>query len=178
MEFDKALRGPISEEFDIEYANSSFISINPTQSYFQNENGTEKLLNEILLNNNLPNSDSAFLISFSGMQNGITYNNFARPGVFGSNTSSRKQIVATYYGVIDLISNVVDQYISSTNKNFTTINGNGLLDVSGFANVTYWSEVNGFFNTSGINDNTWRNMNLNMETYATYRGFRFVRSAE
>jgi hypothetical protein len=186
MEFDKAHRGPISAEFDISYEEVSNISLwspnwSPNASYFQNENGTETLLSQLL--QSFPRTDSSYLISY-GFQSVNGNYNFPRSGVFGRSNSTRKQIVATYYGVIDLISNTSDQYISLKNKNFTTINGNGLLDTGGYANVSNWSGLNAFFCIDGRIENTQRNNEMESNPndtngYLHYiRGFRFVRSAE
>jgi hypothetical protein len=188
MEFDKAHRGPISAEFDISYEEGSNINLlspnwSPNASYFQNENGTENLLNQLL--QDFPRNDSSYLISYgSYIYSNNSGNHLVRSGVFGRNNSTRKQIVATYYGVIDLISNAADQFVPFTIKNFTTVNGNGLLDSAGFSDIYNWDSLNAFFSVVDIRGNTYRNIILEADRNSisgsqhNIRGFRFVRSAE
>lgn len=185
MEFEKAHRGPISEEFDVKYDYLISMDFSPNQFYFQNENGTETLLNQILQSYYFNNPDSAFLLR-GGLQNSITTSNYnlARSGVFGREFSNRKQIVATYYGVIDLISNAMDLYISPKSTFFTKINGDGIIENNGLSNISTWVNLDAFLCSEGMAVNTGFNNDFDyyitdpQSYHALLSGFRFVRSAE
>ncbi len=64
-----------------------------------------------------------------------------RVGAFASAATTPESAGASYYGIMELSGNVTEQTITIGNASgraFTGIHGNGVLDVSGNANVTLW----------------------------------------
>ena len=178
MEFEKSLRGPISEFLDIDYFNRKLYNI--SSSYFTSENGMENIYPQAPSNF----GDSIFLTEYNGYFNSGSSYNFLRPGVKGTNTSTRKISNASYYGVFDLTSNVVDPYISPKNLQFTKINGDGLINSNGLTNISFWNNLGAYWPVTTRNENTQSNNELIYSENDTQsgttkvRGFRFVRSAE
>ena len=65
----------------------------------------------------------------------------SRVGVSATPTSDRLHAGATYYGIMDMTSNVFERAIGGYNfdySGFTAVNGDGNLDSYGFANVMGW----------------------------------------
>lgn len=178
MEFEKAFRGPISEFLDINYQGRELTNI--SSSYFTLENGTENIYPQA----SSQFGDSVFLISWTGYNNSGSNYNFLRPGIKGTNNSNRIISNASYYGVFDLTSNVVDPYISPRNLQFTKINGDGIINLNGLTNISSWNNLEAYWPITGRIENTNRNSELsynpndNQSYIPLVRGFRFVRSAE
>jgi hypothetical protein len=177
MEFEKAFRGPISEFLDINYGGRDLNNV--SSNFFASENGSENIYPEAL-----NYSDSAFLIYWVGYNNLGSNYNFMRSGIKGTNSSNRRISNASYYGVFDLTSNVLDPYVDPTNLQFSKINGDGIINTTGLTNITSWNSIGAYWPIIGINENTYRNNELkNSEGSPTnytnnVRGLRFVRSAE
>jgi hypothetical protein len=103
---------------------------------------------------------------------------------YTSATSNRIQSGASYYGVINLSGNAHEPIVSLDYLNFSTINGNGFLSLSGSHDVQNWNSI------SSTYIDVLKNVNYNCVdpqigyynaggTFTTNKyGFRYCRSAE
>jgi len=81
-----------------------------------------------------------------------------RVGIFAAHNSNSGRITSgsTYYGVMEMSGNVYDQAISVgriEGRNFTGINGDGILDSNGRNNVSNWPDNLG--RGSGTRGGAW-----------------------
>lgn len=122
-----------------------------------------------------------------------------RVGVFATNTNTREQAGASYYGIMEMSGNLLERIVTvghATGRNFAGAHGNGSLSTSGNANITGWpglvsGEVTGA-NGSGFRGGNWswtadtwdvRTSDRRISSFAdnsrtALRGFRAVRSAQ
>jgi hypothetical protein len=80
-------------------------------------------------------------------------NYIIRAGAFATSSSNRSQSGATYYGIMEMGGNVMEQCVGGGSgydySGFRTTNGNGVLSELGLANVTGWP-INGGPNSGTI----------------------------
>jgi formylglycine-generating enzyme required for sulfatase activity len=101
--------------------------------------------------------------------NNNTFGPLLDVGFYDSGTTTRSQSGSSYYGIDDLTGNAREQVVSLNFLNFNSVNGDGVLDASGNANVNGWSNTGmliGYDQFAGANYS------------APYIGTRLVRSAE
>jgi hypothetical protein len=145
LEFNKASYGPLLPEY------SSFTGYNAwnqkytVNSYTNNHNSTP------------------YYSSGSGI---------IEVGSYDSETSSREESGATYYGMMDFTGNVVEACVNLINYTFTNANGNGVLGSTGATDVATWSS------TMILYIDQIQSYDYDMNQTLTYGGFRYVRSAE
>jgi formylglycine-generating enzyme required for sulfatase activity len=89
-------------------------------------------------------------------------------GSYDSGTTTRSQSGSSYYGIDDLTGNAREHVVSLNFLNFNSVNGDGVLDASGNADVNGWS------NTGMLV--VYEQFSANYSTQ--YFGIRYVRSAE
>jgi hypothetical protein len=66
--------------------------------------------------------------------------------MFATGTSTRSQAGATWYGIMDMTGNVLENTVTVGNvagRSFRGTNGNGALNAFGHADVDYWPGING-----------------------------------
>jgi formylglycine-generating enzyme required for sulfatase activity len=70
-----------------------------------------------------------------------TNNGPIRVGAFAREATTRQQSGATYYGIMEMSGNLVEQVITvdnTTGQSFTAINGDGVLSATGLSNQISW----------------------------------------
>ena len=148
MEREKIGRGPLPP-VQGEYADG-LTSINSlTALTTGNENGQETSTSTSNTGFNIYNS--ATISGGDGSFNRAPI----RAGIFARSSTSRTQSGSSYYGVMDLTSDLIEFTVSFSTlagRSFTGLHGNGLLDVNGFANQNFWPGING--NSSYTSANT------------------------
>jgi hypothetical protein len=169
FEYEKACRGtvaPVLNEFAWGTTDALSVGGNIINKYSPNEKLTIAVLGPI--------NNSGFLW---------------RVGIAATSASDRIYAGATYYGILDMTSNAFERCIGGWGynyANFTTANGDGLLDVNGFANVPTWpASTEGFYSKRGgsvsrnegmlVSDRAYANLNDNNVNAFVYGG-RGVRS--
>ena len=134
MEFEKACRGtsaPVASEYawgnaNIMPSNYTFTSAGTTSEGVSNASST---------NGNSINGNTNF-----GNQSPY------RSGLFGTSTSNRVTSGSSFYGIMELSGNVLEQVVGTDNaaaRSFTGQAGNGGLNAAGDADVDYWPGING-----------------------------------
>jgi formylglycine-generating enzyme required for sulfatase activity len=89
-----------------------------------------------------------------------------RAGFAATSSSNRSQSGATYYGIMEMAGNAMEQCVGGgagyDYSSFSTTNGDGVLTDDGLANVVGWP-INGGANSGTIvkGGNFWHNWNLN-----------------
>jgi formylglycine-generating enzyme required for sulfatase activity len=96
--------------------------------------------------------------TFSNTGANANYNNTLtgpmRVGAFANASSTRISSGATYYGIMEMSSNLPEHVVSLGNvagRSFTGIHGDGTLLSDGFSNVDFWPGINGNSTTSAAN---------------------------
>lgn len=133
LEYEKICRGPITPVAD-EFAWGTILFVGGT-TLGGSENGTETITTA--------NANANNWGFFSGGDGGLGP---LRCGIFAKVSTTRAQSGATYYGVMEMSSNLQERTVSTgsiTGRLFDGLNGNGTLSVLGNANVTNWPDVNG-----------------------------------
>ncbi len=120
----------------------------------------------------LPTNANSSFGNHAGMQGPLRVGNYAR------SNSNRVSSGASYYGVMDMSGNMWERCVSFGNPEgriYTGINGDGMLDSDGNANVQFWPASNGI--GSGYrggeyisSTNAQRIADRSLGTYATSRG--------
>jgi len=147
LEFEKAARGPSNAVFNefvwgnYDITNSAY-SLSNTGAY-----------NENISNNYSTTVGNAVYINTFGSENGPF-----RVGIFAGNilNTGRVSAGATYYGIMEMTANVYERTVSAGNpigRAYTGLHGNGMLDVSGNADVLLWPGVNAV--GSGFRGGAW-----------------------
>jgi hypothetical protein len=99
-------------------------------------------------------------------------------GSFATETSTRLESGASYYGVLDLTGNAHEPAVKMNYFNFQNTNGNGVLTTNGDADVSNWNSTEMITYIDMIcNGVYWRNCSAVVFSPAKY-GFRYVRSVE
>jgi len=78
-----------------------------------------------------------------------------RAGIFAGSGTTRSTSGGTYYGVMDFTGGMIEWAVTFTGlagRSFTGLHGNGLLNVAGAADVSFWPGING--NASHTTANT------------------------
>jgi hypothetical protein len=103
-------------------------------------------------------NDGFYNESFSNTGANANYNNMLtgpmRVGAFANASSTRITSGATYYGIMEMSSNLPEHVVSLGNaagRSFTGIHGDGTLLSDGFSNVDFWPGINGNSTTSAAN---------------------------
>lgn len=125
LELEKACRGallPVPGEFAWGNATATFVST--------------------LTNAGADNELSATV----GANYNVALSGPTRAGMFATGTSTRIQAGATWYGIMDMTGNVLENTVTVGNvagRSFRGTNGNGALNAFGHADVDYWPGING-----------------------------------
>jgi len=129
MEFEKACRGT-QPVVDDEYAWGT-ASLTAASTISGVEDGTETITNSGA--NCVYNQ-----VTFTGGDGG---QGPLRCGIFARSSTTREQAGASYYGIMELSGNMFERTVtvaSSPGRNFTGVQGDGVLNADGSANVTNW----------------------------------------
>jgi len=119
LEYEKSCRGPLPAIYG-EFAWGTPVK-NGRNALVGIENGAEKA--------DIPQRNSGYSIE--------AY----RVGLYAEDTTTRINSGASYYGVMDMSSNLAEYYVSAkltTNRTFTGLHGNGVLAASGDPDVVDW----------------------------------------
>lgn len=151
LEYEKLCRGPIAPVINERAwgtTSTSFLtSDNP--SFLVAENGTE-----------VPANTARYVHTPSGTINGGDGGQGpVRSGIFARSTTTRQQAGASYYGVMDIGDNLIEQYITIGNvsgRSFRGHHGDGMVfgttgSNAGVANVDYWPGINANSNANSPN---------------------------
>ena len=133
MEYEKACRGtlaPVPNEYAWGNTNIASVSYTINNSGMANEN--------IATNYSSAAGNSANPSATTSFINGPV-----RVGIFAGNSGNTGRISsgATYYGIMEMSDNLVEQTVTvgqSAGRSFTGIHGNGTLDTSGNADASNW----------------------------------------
>jgi len=148
-EYEKACRGsraPLLNEYPNGTTSHNYIhNDNPAFTSNMAENGTETAAGTT---RNAHRTVSA-------LNGGDGGTGPVRVGIFGRSVSSRTNSGASYYGVMDMGSNLAEYYVTLGNVNgrsYTGVHGDGaLFSTSGVANVNFWPGINGNSNNNTAN---------------------------
>lgn len=152
LEFEKVCRGSLTPVAD-EYAwgtnvNTNAVNISGT------ENGTETITTANA-NSNLSNG------SFSGGDGG---SGPLRCGIFATLTSTRVLSGSSFFGVMEMTGNVIEQIVPVGHvlgRTFSGVHGDGYLSVLGNGNVSNWPGLNlGEISTAGGSNTRGGNVNF------------------
>lgn len=127
FEFEKACRGPLVPVANEYPWGSTTISVQQVASNYGDPNANTAIV-----------EGPCFYNGWDGSPQ--------RPGAFARSTTNRSQSGATYYGILDMAGNVVEQCVGGAGfdySTFTTANGDGALSSSGYANTTGWPSSGG-----------------------------------
>ncbi|MCY7361398.1 MAG: SUMF1/EgtB/PvdO family nonheme iron enzyme, partial [Ignavibacteria bacterium] len=179
LEMEKAARGPLNSVAN-EYAWGNTIIVQMTSFNGTDGSGTET---------GLPlNANCNYNLIDGGA--GQPIGGPSRAGIFATATSDRVSSGASYYGVMDMTGNCWERPVSlgnATGRLFNGINGDGLLDAAGNANVLNWPPVSSM--GTGFRMGNWFRGNerarISDRFFATtpldnrtgHRSFRAVRSS-
>lgn len=130
FEFEKACRGA-APAFPKEYAWGNFnLHASP---YTLNNAGS---VNEFVTNPAaFPVGNSSYNVTDGSIDGPL------RTGIFATNSSTRVESGATFYGIMDMSGNLWERTVTighSVGRAFTGKSGNGLLDINGDADVANW----------------------------------------
>ncbi|MDD4982301.1 MAG: SUMF1/EgtB/PvdO family nonheme iron enzyme [Candidatus Omnitrophica bacterium] len=153
LEFEKACRGT-SVPTPNEYAWGN-TTITQATTISGTENGTETI------SNSGANCNYGS-VTFSG---GDAGQGPLRCGIFATSSSTRINSGAGYYGVMDLSGNLWKRAVTvgnATGRAFTGLNGNGGLDSSGNADVSYWPDTTA--TGAGLRGGSWSSGTSNART--------------
>jgi hypothetical protein len=100
-------------------------------------------------------------------------------GYAANATSTRSSAGASYYGILELTGSLTEPVVKLNYTLFTNSNGDGLLSVSGTADVSTWSNESYWSNASMLLsiDNWFQSPDFLLYS-DVLAGFRYVRSAE
>lgn len=115
------------------------------------ENGTEVALTT---SHDLYNISQEYSVSGG---DGSVYRAPLRSGIFAKSSTSRVQAGASYYGVMDYGSGLIEwqvHFASLAGRSFTGLHGNGMLNTNAQADVNFWPGINGNA-TTGIANTTY-----------------------
>jgi hypothetical protein len=90
-------------------------------------------------------------------------------GYAATSNSSRQMAGASYYGILELTGSASEPLVKLNYTSFNAENGNGVLSSSGITDISSWSTTNMII---------FLDQHENVGNNASYRGFRYVRSAE
>ena len=134
FEFEKACRGTLAP-IPYEYPWGS-TTLCPSNSYVN--------INQISESNNPPAEGACYYINWNGVH---------RCGFAATVYTNRSQSGATYYGIMEMAGNMYEQCVGGGSgydySSFTTVNGDGLVSTTGYANTVGWP-VNGGNNAGSI----------------------------
>jgi formylglycine-generating enzyme required for sulfatase activity len=148
FEKEKLSRGPVPPVLN-ETANGTTSFTTIAGISLSVENGTEAATNTT---NNLYNISQDYYPS--GGDNGNFYRAPIRSGIFGKSNTTRTQSGATYYGVMDVGSGLIEwqvHFASLAGRSFTGLHGNGVLNTNAQADVNFWPGINGNSSTGTAN---------------------------
>ena len=132
LEFEKAVRGP-SVPTPNEYAWGN-TTIAQALAISGTEDGTETITT----------TGANCVYGSATFTGGDAGQGPLRSGIFATGSSTRITSGASYYGVMELSGNLWERPVTtgnSTGRAFTGLHGDGKLDGSGNANVTYWPQT-------------------------------------
>jgi formylglycine-generating enzyme required for sulfatase activity len=136
MEFEKFCRGPLTP-VNSEYAwGTTSRAVNP---YALSSGGQGE---ESISANYSVSAGNANYLSTSSTVNGPM-----RVGIFSANASNTGRIASgsSYWGIMELSGNLHERCVTLSNaagRAFTGVHGDGMLDSSGYANVSQWPGTN------------------------------------
>jgi formylglycine-generating enzyme required for sulfatase activity len=127
-------------------------------------------------------SNDGFINETSSNTNANTnYNNTLtgpmRVGALANASSTRISTGATYYGIMEMSSNLPEHTVSLGNeagRSFTGIHGDGILLSDGFSNVDFWPGINGNSTTSVANAAFGGTTGVTQAAGSGYRGGGFA----
>lgn len=179
LEMEKISRGPLNVVTD-EYAWGSTALVQITSMNGTDGSGTETAAP--------PNSNCNYNLIDGGA--GQPIGGPLRVGIFATPLSDRILSGSSYYGVMDMSGNCWERPVTvgnDTGRVFNGLNGDGILDASGNANVLNWPSITSI--GSGFRMGNWfrgtDRLRVNDRFYAStaisnrtgHRGFRCVRSS-
>lgn len=131
LEFEKACRGPL-EPVEGEYAwGTATIMADASRSISGTEDGTETVTSDT--------SAGGCCYGNRSHTGGDAGYGPLRAGIFAKNGSTRVSAGASYWGIMELSGNLWEELTGcSAAATFTGLHGDGVLDVTGDANVTGW----------------------------------------
>ena len=137
LEYEKACRGtlpPVANEYA--WGTTGIASSTYTLS---NSGATDEVIGS---NYSTTVGNALYYSTYSSINGAL------RVGIFAGTTGNTGRVTAgaTYYGIMEMSGNLWDFSVSAgnvTGRLFNGANGNGLLDVAGDANVTYWPGTDG-----------------------------------
>jgi formylglycine-generating enzyme required for sulfatase activity len=147
LEFEKACRGNLpAVTGEYAWGNTTVTS----DDYELSNSGTAS--ESISANYSTISGNSAYAPAIG------TINSPLRVGIFASNLSNSNRVTsgAGYYGIMELSGNLYERTVTignSTGRNFTGLNGNGILTSAGNSDVTNWSNSNSI--GSGLRGGNW-----------------------
>jgi len=100
-----------------------------------------------------------------------------RVGAFANASSTRTLSGATYYGIMEMSSNLSERVVSLGNeagRSFTGIHGDGNLFTDGSSNVDFWPGINGNSTTSAANAAFGGTTGVTEAAGSGYRGGAFT----
>lgn len=149
LEFEKACRGTAAAIAG-EYAwGTTAIAI---KKYSLSNDGTNK---EGISENYFTNAGNC---SYQATNDYAGIEGPLRVGIFAAHADnkSRETAGASYYGIMELSGNLWERAVTvgnTTGRKFTGLNGDGKLDKSGYADVSYWPDSNA--EGSGFRGGVW-----------------------
>jgi len=157
LEFDKAFRGPLSTQKDVDFDYAY-----ETRGIVGEENGTETAQP-----------------GWGGYANhrSTDYSNpMVRSGIFATDSTDRQHSGASYYGIMEMYGNLCEYAVNLKASDFDAHQGNGNLSPDydgyfGYSNVSNWPNPSSYYYNNEYNyDPIYGN--------EYYIGYRFVRTAE
>jgi formylglycine-generating enzyme required for sulfatase activity len=151
FEYEKACRGPIAPVLnELPWGTTDFSVPGRTLSFTPNEALTSQVL---------------------GANNWNTAT-FSRVGIAATATSDRIYAGATYYGILDMGFSAHERCVGGWGYNyatFTTVNGDGLIDQEGFANVPTWpAPIESYYSKRGGSMRDLQGMNISNREFAAH----------
>ncbi len=178
LEFEKAARGTIPAVADV-YAWGT-TNIHATPYTFINAGAS----NELITDPGIGTGNAIYRETRIDGKSGA-----ARNGIFAASAvnKNREETGGSYYGIMELSGNVWEIVLSvgnASNRSFTGLHGNGVLDNAGGNNVTGWSTQAGI--RGGGSPNTEADLRISARRLSSFMvsssrfldaGFRAVRTA-
>jgi formylglycine-generating enzyme required for sulfatase activity len=170
LEFEKACRGtvtPVSNEYAWGTATVADNAYTLSNSGADNEG----------INDNYSTAPNTGNASY-----GINIDGPLRVGVFAANTSNTGRITAGagYYGIMELSGNLGERPVTIGNlagRSYTGLHGNGNLNTSGDADVSFWPGINGNSNTGVANTAYGGTTGVTRAAGSGFRGGNYVINA-
>ena len=160
LEFEKACRGPLTPVASEFAWGLNTIMADASRGLSGTENGTETVTNSTALGG--CNYGSKAHVG------GDAGSGPLRAGIFATNGSSRASAGATYWGIMDMSGNLWERPVmlsTANGRNFTGLNGDGVLDLSGNANVTAWPSPG---IETGLRGGSWVEASTSLRTSDRY----------